>query len=403
MERFLTPLDEAYYLAKKRGQKELKDYSDLKVYVAPSIWTDHFKPSLSKKFKSFTTNLNEADCLLFWSDHSYQNFIQYNKNALDKTGKFKLPVLVIEDGFLRSVCLYSNRNLPAYNKKWSLSCSYTLASFPHYDIREIGSLEQSLIDKDFTGLTEFKVNRARKAMKLLADHKISKYNNQQNYALSQKVKNSVYSPRKNDYRILILDQSYGDQSVVLSKADKNTFRIMLHDALSITNNVSIKVHPEQFSGRRKGYYTVVQSEYQVHVDPRKYPSVCLIGEPINPIELLTHFDEVWTCSSQLGFEALMLGKKVKTYGLPFYAGYGLTDDYMRFDQVLQRRPNRTLEEVFYKAYIDYSNYCNPFDVSAKWEIEDVIDFLKDQIDQWRIETGNCPKLTLAPSSGVVRL
>ncbi|MDR5671096.1 capsular biosynthesis protein, partial [Burkholderia cenocepacia] len=36
--------------------------------------------------------------------------------------------------------------------------------------------------------------------------------------------------------------------------------------------------------------------------------------------------EVHTLSSLAGFDALLRGKMVCTYGLPFYAGWGLTDD-----------------------------------------------------------------------------
>jgi capsular polysaccharide export protein len=42
--------------------------------------------------------------------------------------------------------------------------------------------------------------------------------------------------------------------------------------------------------------------------------------------LLDQVDEVHTMTSLMGFEALLRGKKVVTYGLPFYAGWGLTVD-----------------------------------------------------------------------------
>jgi capsular polysaccharide export protein len=44
------------------------------------------------------------------------------------------------------------------------------------------------------------------------------------------------------------------------------------------------------------------------------------------ISLIDAADEVHTVSSLAGFDALLRGKEVFTYGLPFYAGWGLTHD-----------------------------------------------------------------------------
>jgi capsular polysaccharide export protein len=55
------------------------------------------------------------------------------------------------------------------------------------------------------------------------------------------------------------------------------------------------------------------------------------------ISLIEVADEVHTLSSLSGFEALLRGKEVHTYGLPFYAGWGLTTDALP-----QRWRERTL-------------------------------------------------------------
>ena len=99
---------------------------------------------------------------------------------------------------------------------------------------------------------------------------------------------------------------------------------MLDDALRKTDNVYIKVHPEQLVGRRKGYFNFDKpTNEQVFITKQNYPTVKIINDYINPISLIEKFDEVWTVSSQLGFEALMLNKRVVCYGTPFYSGYGL--------------------------------------------------------------------------------
>ena len=59
----------------------------------------------------------------------------------------------------------------------------------------------------------------------------------------------------------------------------------------------------------------------------------------------------------MGFEAILLGKKCVCFGMPFYAGWGITDD-----RVLCPRRKRELvvEEVFAASYILYTKYMNPY-------------------------------------------
>lgn len=52
----------------------------------------------------------------------------------------------------------------------------------------------------------------------------------------------------------------------------------------------------------------------------------LIEQDADLISLIEVADEIHTLSSLSGFEALIRGKAVHTYGLPFYAGWGLTQD-----------------------------------------------------------------------------
>src|SRR5690606_19691740 len=58
-------------------------------------------------------------------------------------------------------------------------------------------------------------------------------------------------------------------------------------------------------------------------------------------QLLPLIDEVHVLTSLAGFEALLRDKPVVTYGQPFYAGWGLTDDRALIDDVRRRR-NRVL-------------------------------------------------------------
>lgn len=87
--------------------------------------------------------------------------------------------------------------------------------------------------------------------------------------------------------------------------------------------------------------------------------------------LLAVVDEVHTLTSLTGFEALLRGVKVCVYGGPFYAGWGLTEDYAVERSFLSRRTARlTLDELtagvllLYPSYYDWqtASFCTAEDV-----------------------------------------
>jgi len=71
--------------------------------------------------------------------------------------------------------------------------------------------------------------------------------------------------------------------------------------------------------------------------------------------LLEEVDEVHTLTSLAGFEALLRGKRVVTYGQPFYAGWGLTADFLP----PPRRSRRlTVDELVAGVLILYPCYVS---------------------------------------------
>jgi capsular polysaccharide export protein len=58
----------------------------------------------------------------------------------------------------------------------------------------------------------------------------------------------------------------------------------------------------------------------------------------------------------IGFEALILGKKVVIYGNPFYAGWGLTVD--RDPTASRRRQVRSMEALIAAVLICYPTYVS---------------------------------------------
>jgi capsular polysaccharide export protein len=148
-------------------------------------------------------------------------------------------------------------------------------------------------------------------------------------------------------RILVLDQTFGDKSVELGLASAENFAAMLAAARAghPGADIFIKTHPDVIAGKRRGYF-----------NPAGEAGVKIIGRDYSPLSLLAQADEVYTVTSQMGLEALFLGKPVHCFGLPFYAGWGLTHDQLNTPRRTRRR---TLLELFAAAYLLYARYVNP--------------------------------------------
>lgn len=276
-----------------------------------------------------------------------------HSHVIAEAMKKNSPVYIIEDCFLRSIFSYVYAG--KVDEKYCKSIGITVDDITHYiDCSLPSRLEQWLNDKTLI-ITEEQKQRARKCIDKIIETSLSKYNNQ-----------PIFEPdigRKGAKKVLVVDQSYGDWSITKGGGSDDIFENMLKSAIEENPDADIivKTHPDTMSGTRGGYYTGLVQHNNV------YP----MTEPINPISLVKSCDKVYVCTTQFGFEALMCGKEVHVFGIPFYAGWGLTHDR----QKCERRTNtRTLEEIFYITYIMYSHYVNP-DKKCRCEIEEAIGYL----------------------------
>ncbi|HDR0932622.1 TPA: capsular polysaccharide biosynthesis protein, partial [Pasteurella multocida] len=168
---------------------------------------------------------------------------------------------------------------------------------------------------------------------------------------------------KHKKKILIVDQTFGDKSINYAQASDHTFLKMLEIAkLNNPNAIFIiKSHPEVEIGEKEGHFSsIVESE-----------QVKFLYDTVNPYSLLDHIDEVYVVSSTLGFEALLAGKKVHCFGIPWYSNWGVTTDYFK---CTRRKQKRTIAELFFAAYFRYTRYINPI-TKEKGDIFDVINWL----------------------------
>ncbi|HEC1749903.1 TPA: capsular polysaccharide biosynthesis protein [Campylobacter lari] len=303
--------------------------------------------TISKKLKENVKNFYKITLY-----HAHKNitkedvFIGWGRKksglkAVELAKKYNARFLLLEDGFLRSLNL-GMENSPSFsNVKDDVGI--------YYDATTPSKLEKILNTYEFNSK---ELEQAKKAIELIKKEKLSKYNN--NLCVPKELFNI------NEERVLIITQVANDASLKFGLAENFLTHDIINEAIKENPNakIYIKIHPDVLSGKK-------QSDFDVQDLSSKY---VVIKENYNPIELLSCFKKVYTKTSGMGFEALILGCECVCYGVPFYAGWGLTQD----KQVCKRRlKKRSLEEVFYAAYILYSEYFNPY-LNQKSDIFDTM-------------------------------
>jgi capsular polysaccharide export protein len=263
------------------------------------------------------------------------------------------PLLRLEDGFLRSCGLGVDGYPPLSLVVDDLGI--------YYDATQPSRLE-TLIASSEPGPDA--LAQARRAIGLIRRYRLSKYNHAPELALPP------LAPGR-QARVLVIDQTLGDVSVRLGGADADVFATMLRAALAENPGAEIwiKTHPDVVSGKKRGY---LDAPRLADTDPR----IRIMAEDVSPLMLLEQVDKVYAVTSQMGFEALMLDKPVVCFGLPWYAGWGLTDDRSAALATVQPRRTRlrTVEQLFDAAYQRYSRYIDPL-TGTPGTIFDVIEWL----------------------------
>ena len=263
-----------------------------------------------------------------------------------------LPYVALEDGFLRSLDLGVNGAAPV-----SLTVDPVGV---YYDATGPSQIETDIREAQ-TWLTPEVRDRARRCLDRIVARDLSKYNAAPSVARGWL--EATYPTCRGKEKILLIDQTRGDASVTLGLADESSFRRMAADARAEHPGAAffVKTHPDVAAGKKAGYLTAIEE-------------MTVISEPVAPLSFLSEFDAVYAVTSQMGFEALMLGKPVTLYGTPFYAGWGLTQD--RGTAVPRRGVARDVVTVFAAAYLKNARYVNPV-TGERFELEDAIDFLSD--------------------------
>lgn len=288
-------------------------------------------------------------CFVWGAGDADNNLIQLIRAFRDDSN-----VLLCEDGFLKSADTWANFNIPA---KFREGCSLTVDPYGFYfDATKSTLIERMLNDPDLV-ICDEEIKRARSLINVIVENKLTKYNHQDC--------SDFFIGTPGRRKVLVVDQSYGDFSIRNGWASEDTFSQMLSDAINDNPeaDIIVKTHPDTMTGIKKGYYQNIKEK----------GNVIRLTTPVNPYSIINLCDKVYVCSTQFGFEALLANKEVHVYGMPFYAGWGVTID--KLDNPRRTR-TRTVEEIFYIFYVLYTKWYNPKKRHV-CEIEEAIDWLID--------------------------
>jgi capsular polysaccharide export protein len=293
---------------KERIPQFLGNHQQSKHYLMPSIFDSK---------KSFT----KANYVLSWGKPKglWQK----------KLDKLKINPVIVEDGFIRSVGLGVYFTPP-------LSLVFDKSGI-YYDPNKPSDHEKLCLKKE---LTESEIKRTDLLIESIKQNQITKYNSEPFEKISFNTDKKI---------ILVIGQVSNDQSIELGSKKYKDNLTFLQDIKASNENCFIvyKPHPDVLAKKRKG-----------HIENARLFADKIITD-INIISCIEASDEIHTMTSLSGFDALIRGKKVVTYGMPFYAGWGLTEDKLHLSRRNRKLDLKTLVHI---TLIDYPRY---FDLESK--------------------------------------
>ncbi|WP_333852338.1 capsular polysaccharide biosynthesis protein [Leclercia sp.] len=307
------------------------------------------EPMLGRPLHAFKMGMQLAqdDVLVGWGQKANTRQIK------QKAQELGLPYWQLEDGFIGYI------GHPARGGK-----AVSLIADPvgiYYDARQPSRLEQLIA----TPCDARMLARAEALVCELLRLGITKYNC---YAADGGLPDALATRLHHDARpkVLLIDQVAGDLSIPGALASPDDFMAMV--AAARRNHpgarLLLRTHPDTRLGKKRGVLAQMQLD-----------DVEWVTEHCHPHALLKEVEAVYTVSSQMGFEALLLGKAVYCFGMPFYAGWGLTHDSKQCER---RQAQIGLPQLVAAALILYPRYLDPV-LGQRCEVEQVLEVIAGQL------------------------
>lgn len=202
----------------------------------------------------------------------------------------------IEDGFLHSLGLGSDMYAP--------QSQVIDARGLYFDASRPSDLSVLLNETSFT---DDELERAARLRDQIVRSGLTKYN------LGRR--GPKWRAPKEKRVVLVPGQVADDASIRLGTRVISTADALLKEVRARRPDAFIvyKPHPDVMSGNRNGL-----------IDAHRLADI--VDTESDVLSLIEASDEVHTLSSLAGFDALLRSKEVHAYGMPFYAGWGLTHD-----------------------------------------------------------------------------
>lgn len=248
------------------------------------------------------------------------------QRAMRMARRMSMPFWLLEDGFIRSV------SFGPKEKAFSLVRD---DEGIYYDATGPSRLEGLICNE----LNVAEKQRAENLISLWCSSRVSKYNHSREYQGSLPAR-----------YVLAVDQTRGDSSIRYGLASESSFKTMLESALDENPGckVLLKLHPEVISGKKRAHFDAFELGRNDRLQ--------IVAEDVHPPDLIENSEAVYTVTSQVGFEALLWNKPVRTFGMPFYAGWGLTKDEL---PAPRRRKSVPFLNVVHAALVSYAQYSHP--------------------------------------------
>jgi capsular polysaccharide export protein len=287
-------------------------------HVAPLLWNG----SRPFKFVRVAEEVATGSPVAIWRAKAAPAVVV----ELERRGS---PLIEVEDGFLRSHGLGADCIPP-------LSITVDRLG-PYFDPSGPSELEGLIERKTFD---DELIARATELRRLIVETGIGKY---------EQGGDTLERPAGERLHVLVPGQVEDDRAVqsggcgLVANLDLlKRVRAQVPDAY-----ILYKPHPDVVAGHRRG--AIPDPMCLEYAD-----EVCGEGQIASLIAMV---DEVHVNTSLAGFEALLRGKSVTTYGVPFYAGWGLTSDLGPVPS--RRTAKRTLDELVAAVLLVYPRYLDP--------------------------------------------
>ncbi len=250
-----------------------------------------------------------------------------SETVLDRITAAGTPVAEIEDGMIRGRGLGANCVPP-------LSIVVDFSGI-YFDPAQSSDLEQILETADMDNAL---LERAAQLRRMIIDAGISKYDG----GFHEELKSG------SGQRVLVLGQVEDDRSVLNGGPGQTNLGLLMRARqLEPDAWLIYRPHPDVEAGHRKGHVPD-QRALQFADEVERGGSISSLIEGVDGLHCITSLG---------GFEALLRGKQVTTHGVPFYAGWGLTND---LGPVPSRRiRQRSLDELVAATLILYPTYFDP--------------------------------------------